>query len=1091
MGVMAQSGKIAGTVIDASTGELLPGVNVVIDGTTQGSTTDVDGFYTILNVRPGTYTLRASFVGFRDKVVEGVRVSTNLTKEVNFDLQEETVGLDEVVVTAQAPIVQVDVSANVANLNPEEFQDLPVAGVDDVLNLQAGIEPGLQIRGGGLNEVGFILDGMNLRGGRNNDPFTGISFTSVEEVQVQTGGFNAEYGNVRSGIVNVATKDPSRTRYTFDGLFRYTPAQDKSRGGLPTDFDSYYMRPFLDSDVNLVGIENGSWDSYTRDQYADFQGWNSIVERLQGEGFDVDAEDMVELFQYQHRKDNTITTPDYQVDFTVGGPLIPGLSNKLGDLRFLASYRGTQTAYLYPQTRDAYDSDTYQFKLTSDVGPGMKLTVNSMLARERGVDRYQGNADSRVYNGNIAPYPWGSSNTEIVDGINRRGRVIFSDGAFPLANVDLNVFGGDFVHTLNANTFYEVSVQNVSTKYRSGFPNLRDATFFDEDGNFVKQQYTDGFGNLEDPSFANLATCFGGDRDLNGDGETNCYYVGEEPFGYSGIGGNLLSGETTGGHWNKVRDTSNVSVTTGRFDLSSQVNRVMFIKTGAELIFSDYNMRYGRVNLELEGEDGGARFPWKRSPIQGALYAQTKLEFGGMIANLGLRMDYFDANTDWWVYDVYDQNLRGTQQLLNENAQQEATEAQFSLSPRLGISFPITEDSKLYFNYGHFRQMLNPQDIFGVEQSRGGGIDVIGNPDHPMMQTVSYELGFDQNLFDQYLLRISGFYKDIRNQPRGVRYLSLGDVVDYTTLQPWNYEDIRGAEFSLTKRRGKYFRGFVNYTYTTTKSGNFGFSNFYENSFAMLNYLRSSTDYRINAPLAQPYANMNLQFFTPEEFGPTMGGINPLGDWVVNFLGEWRDGQKWRWQSTANFPELQENVSWRDFWNFDLRFTKHFNTTIGDAQFFIDVRNVFNLEYVYSNAAFHPDKNDFDKYMRSLHLPEDIFDQLNDVDEDLSFSDKTNLPYVWVPGSDQPGDFRDTDVAWQPIEAVSTLDDATEPNTRAWYWAKDSGTYHQWNGSAWSEVSSSEVQDVLDNKAYIDMPNLRFNTFLNPRTVLFGFRLSF
>ena len=95
-------------------------------------------------------------------------------------------------------------------------------------------------------------------------------------------------------------------------------------------------------------------------------------------------------------------------------------------------------------------------------------------------------------------------------------------------------------------------------------------------------------------------------------------------------------------------------------------------------------------------------------------------------------------------------------------------DAQLEVSPRIGISFPITDNSKLYFNYGHFRQQLIADRIFGVQQSIANGIEVIGNPDHPMPKTVAYELGYDQNLFDQFLLRISGFYRDIRDQPRNV-----------------------------------------------------------------------------------------------------------------------------------------------------------------------------------------------------------------------------------------------------------------------------------------------------------------------------------
>ena len=663
----AQRGKIAGFVTDAGTGESIPGANVVIEGTLQGASTQVDGYFFINNVRPGTYTLVVSFVGYVSERIEGVRVSTGLTTPADVALREEAVGLEELVVTSERPIVQLDVSANVASLNPEAFEDLPVAGVSEVLDLQAGIEPGLRVRGGGMNEVAFVVDGMNLRTGRSHQPFTNISYTALEEVQVQTGGFNAEYGNVRSGIVNVTTKEPSRTRYTVDALYRFQPAQPKSLEGLggtnldncnysgpvTGDCDSWFIRPFIDPATALEGTDNGAWDAYTQNQYNAFEGWNAIAERLRNdEGFDVTANDMLEYFKHTHRKDNEIDLPDYEADITVGGPLIPGMSSKLGDLRFLASYRGTQTAYIYPQSRDAFNSNTFQGKLISNVYSGMKLTVQGMIGTERGINRNQGSADLQMYPGNMPAYPWWGAGAQIVDGINRRGRVILSDGAFPLANVDHSLLGATFTHTLSPSTFYEVSLQNLASKYRSHFPNLRDGSYIDENGNFVQVPYTNNLGRLTPAGEQNRdrLTCFGGGSDLNGDGATEAYCVGDEPFGFLGQGGNLLGGaETTGGHWVKTRDTSDVSVFTGRFDLTSQVTRVLQVKTGAELIISDYNLNYKRVNLALVGPEPEADYPFSRTPIQGAAYAQGKLEFQGMIANVGVRLDFFDANTAWWV----------------------------------------------------------------------------------------------------------------------------------------------------------------------------------------------------------------------------------------------------------------------------------------------------------------------------------------------------------------------------------------------------------------------------------------------------------
>ena len=1085
-GAMAQTGKIAGTVRDASTGELLPGVNVVIDGTTQGAVTDLNGFYNILNVRPGSYAVRASFVGYTAQLVENVTVNTGLTSTVDFSLGEQSVGLDEVVVTAQKPIVELDVSANVSNLSSEDIVDLPVAGITEVLDLQAGIEPGLEIRGGGIGEVAFIVDGMNMRTGRDNEPITNVSYTSIEAVQVQTGGFNAEYGNVRSGIINVSTKEPPRDRYTFDGLFRYRPAQAKARGGLPEDPDGFWMRGWLDPTINMEGTD--ALNEYERRQYQSFIGLEAMADRAQTDGFDVTTDDMFEYLQYTMRKDNEIDIPDYEADFTVGGPLIPGASEKLGDLRFLASYRGTQTAYMFPQVRDRYDDQNLTVKLTSNVAPGMKFTITGMTLSERGINRTRGeNAVADIWRGNLPAYPWSRTGVVAIESHTERG-LVHSNGAFNRANIDHKMLGGEFVHSINSNTFYTISGQYLTTKYRTPYADLRDGSFAEEDGTFVPQLATRD-GRVVDQALLDQllaqgqAACFGGTSDLNADGESVPYCIGQEPFNFAGSGGNILGTQiTTGGHWNKARDSSEVALFTGRFDLTSQVNRFMQIKTGAEIIASNYDMNYERVNLALVGPVPEANYLWDRNPIQGAAYVQSKLEFGGMIANLGVRLDYFDANTEWWDYTPYDAAFRGTSATLDDVLETRQPDAQLDLSPRIGISFPITENSKLYFNYGHFRQQLVAFDVFGIQDRTSTGIDVIGNPDHPLPKTVAYELGYDQNIFDQFLIRISGFYRDLRDQPRSVRYQSLGDVVTYSTRQPWNYEDIRGAEISLTKNRGQWLRGFINYTFLTTKNGNFGFSEFDENSFQQRNYLRTTTDFLINAPVAEPFARMNIGFLTPPDYKQEVAG-GFLGNWRINLLGEWRKGEAFVWDNRGDFPELDNNVRWRDYWMFDLRFAKHINTSFGNVQLFADIDNVFNLRHLYRRTAFYNDNpNDFEEYMRSLHLPSEIFDDLGD---------QQSLPYLWIPGDDQPGDFRHPSVEFQPIEAIGNLDAVASPNDVAWYWEESSNTYNRWNGASWEEVPRGEVNDALDDKAYIDMPNIRFSSFLNPRAVTFGVRVSF
>ena len=402
-GVMAQAGKISGTVRDAASGEALPGVNVIIDGTTQGAVTDLNGFYTILNVRPGTYALRISFVGYAVQVINEVRVNTNLTTGVDVNLQESTVGLEEMVVTAERPIVQRDVSASVANISAEEIENLPATDVERVVGLQAGFERGLVIRGEGGDQVQFQVDGQNMASGRDNAGFTSVSYTAVQTVEVQTGGFNAEYGNVRSGLVNVVTKDPSRDRYTVDIIGRLSPSSSKAMDGVDIFgddvsgyegrngngiFQSYHLRPLFDPAVAFEGTSNGAWEDWMVSEYDEFEGWNSLADSYnETNGTNVTPQQLQQVhLDHYMRKSLEVDVPDYELDATITGP-VPGISRYLGDLRFVASYRQTQSAYAIPQARNSFDEQVFQGKLISNIAPGMKLEVNTMYATQDGINR--------------------------------------------------------------------------------------------------------------------------------------------------------------------------------------------------------------------------------------------------------------------------------------------------------------------------------------------------------------------------------------------------------------------------------------------------------------------------------------------------------------------------------------------------------------------------------------------------------------------------------------------------------------------------------------------------------------------------------
>ncbi len=216
-----QTGKIIGHVIDESTGEPLPGANIVIEGTTLGAATDMDGDYIILNVPPGKYTLECSMLSFQNVRKTNVIISVDQTTRVDFNLQPAALDIGETItVEADRPIIQKDLTSTESSISADEILSMPVENVGDLLELQAGVVKDsrgeFHIRGGRSSEIAFLIDGISV-----TDPFSGkaavnVDQSAIQELKVISGTFNAEYGQVMSGIVEVVTKDPEN-KFQFGG----------------------------------------------------------------------------------------------------------------------------------------------------------------------------------------------------------------------------------------------------------------------------------------------------------------------------------------------------------------------------------------------------------------------------------------------------------------------------------------------------------------------------------------------------------------------------------------------------------------------------------------------------------------------------------------------------------------------------------------------------------------------------------------------------------------------------------------------------------------------------------------------------------
>jgi outer membrane receptor protein involved in Fe transport len=203
--LFAQStGKIAGVVTDSETGEALVGVNVYLDGTSLGSASDEDGYFVILGVPTGGYTIVAEYVGYNKMTIEGLRVSAAVTTTQDFAMTSTALQLEDVVIYAQRDLIQKNVTSSLSILEAGEIQQLPVRGLTNLIALQPSVvvqNGNVHIRGSRDDEVGYYLDGADIANPVTRTRATTIINEAVEELAVEAGAFDAEFGGANGGIV--------------------------------------------------------------------------------------------------------------------------------------------------------------------------------------------------------------------------------------------------------------------------------------------------------------------------------------------------------------------------------------------------------------------------------------------------------------------------------------------------------------------------------------------------------------------------------------------------------------------------------------------------------------------------------------------------------------------------------------------------------------------------------------------------------------------------------------------------------------------------------------------------------------------------
>lgn len=695
------TGKISGRVLDGNK-DPLPSVNVVLDGTKLGTTTDIDGYYSIINIPPGRYNVQFRIVGYRNLAVQDVLVTTNNTTKLDATLEESTITKDEIIITATRPVVDVNLTSTVATITDKDIQALPVQELQDIVNLQAGVVDG-HFRGGRAGEVQYQVNGVSVNNAYDNKSSIRIDRSLIQEVQVITGTFDAEYGQAMSGVVNTVLKSGGETfqlnAEAFAGDFVYA---NGGKRGL-----TYKAHP--------ASLQN------------------------------------------------------YQ--FSLSGPTgIPETYFLLNGRRYVFD------DYLYGERRFV-PTDTSNFEQRIVYPTGDRKQVALGYSRE-----WSGLA--KITNRSIGGVE--ISYQGLFNILQGRGQSfawrLNPDGMKTQKTTSL-VHGLDFTHSLSSSTFYTINLRHNYFDYRDWVYN-----------DFYDRRY----------DIAGIAKSMSADYEY----------------------GVIVQGVDFG----RFRQKTNAGVV--KVGVTSQVTREHQLKLGGEFNFS--NIQFGTAGTltyrNVGGRDSLVRyvdfppdFPGIQEyrPIGISAYAHDLIEWNDLTIRAGVRVEYFDARSTL-PGDLQNPanaiDLDGD--LVPDSTLPRRATKKISFAPRIGVSYPITATSSLFFSYGHFYQLPALGQIFGNAdytrlariQAGADEYGVLGNPDVKPEKTVHYEFGYKNAVTDFLGVTVNLFYKDIRDL-LGVEFVSTYTNARYARLTNVDFGNVIGFTISLDQRRIGILSSTFDYTW--------------------------------------------------------------------------------------------------------------------------------------------------------------------------------------------------------------------------------------------------------------------------------------
>ena len=730
------TGKIAGTVKDTQTGEGLPGVNVMIEGTQLGTVTNTDGYYSIINVPPGAVSIKFTCIGYQTKTIEGVRVSVGLTSKIDAKLSSKALEMGDVVVVADRPVIEIDRTNTAAYMASEEIAQLPVTEVTELIQLQAGVtqdaEGQLHFRGGRSGEVAYLVDGVPVTNRFDGGSAIEIENDVIQELQVISGTFNAEYGQAQSGIVNIVSKTPDSKysgRLSYYSGAHLSKQNDKFLGiDDPTNNLEYNVQGNLTGPVPLS--KKLSFYAFTR--YNKDDGW------LNGERrYNPQDSWKIRVFEQWYN----LNFPERQF-----GQYLP-YSQYADSLNLYSGDRAMVSM-------NAAEKISINAKLYYQMADNMRIFYNFFTDR----------GNSKQYDNSYRYTP---------DGIPTEFKKAF--------NHTVNI-----THTLNANLFYELNLSYFGENRKTYlYESEADLRYQDEVSSLMGYKFGGTDNGREYIDFQNyLAQC---------DFTWQINKINLTKFGFSAKQFNL--------------DYQEITTTT--------IPNSYYLPTSKWTTFAEYYALSRPPELLVPERNTLLNNQYTHKPIEFAVYAQDKLELGELIANVGLRFDYFQPD------GVVPVNPRAAYNAVAGGLETEFVKAsnKYQLSPRLGLAFPISDRGVIHVSYGHFLQIPQFRYLYynsEFELSSGFKETIMGNADLEPERTVAYEVGLQQQLAQNFGMELTVYSKDIRNLLGQEIFDTLDERV-YFRYANRDYGNVKGVTVSVEKKPSGFISGRLDYTYQVAR----------------------------------------------------------------------------------------------------------------------------------------------------------------------------------------------------------------------------------------------------------------------------------